>query len=308
MKPLVVVVGPTAVGKSALALHLAGELGGEIIGADSRQIYRFMDIGTAKPTVEERAQVPHHLIDIVDPDQEFAIAQFQEMAYQTIDRIHQAGGIPLLVGGTGLYIRAVTEGLKIPQVSPDPEFRAILAEKANKEGYQALFVDLQTVDPVSASRIDPRNVRRVIRALEVFKVTGIPFSSHQVKEPPPYDIFTFGLTRPRAELYERIDRRVDIMVKAGLVSEVERLVEMGYGFHLPSMSGIGYRQIGLFLEGKLNLQEAVQMVKYETHRYTRQQNNWFRLENPDIRWLSPGEEALSSALGEVTGYLSSLVV
>ena len=296
---LVVIVGPTAVGKSALALRLADALGGEIVSADSRLVYRYMDIGTAKPTPQEQALVRHHVIDLVDPDEEYTLARFQADAYRAIDGILARGRLPLLVGGTGLYVRAVVDGLRIPQVEPQPELRAALEERARREGAEHIHRELERLDPLSARRIDPRNVRRVIRALEVHRVTGKPFSHFQQASPPPYPILMIGLTADREDLYRRIDDRVDAQLAAGLVDENRRLLAMGYDYHLPSMSGLGYRQIGMYLRGEVGLSRAVEILKFETHRFARQQYTWFRLDDRRIHWLKNGPRATDQALGLV---------
>jgi tRNA dimethylallyltransferase len=281
---LLVIVGPTAVGKTELAVRLGKALGGEVVSADSRQVYRGMDIGTAKPTAEERAQTPHHLIDIRDPDEPLSLAEYQALAYQSIDTLlpHK---LPLLVGGTGQYVHSVVEGWGIPAVPPDEELRAELYAEAETSGYQALHARLRTLDPVTARRIDSRNVRRVVRALEVCLIAGQPISRLQSKTPPPYHILQIGLTRPRQALYRRVDARVEAMMAAGLVKEVRRLVETGYGWHLPAMSSLGYREIGAYLRDEISLEEAVQRIKRETRRFIRQQYNWFRLTDPRIHWF-----------------------
>ncbi|MBI4318628.1 MAG: tRNA (adenosine(37)-N6)-dimethylallyltransferase MiaA [Chloroflexi bacterium] len=293
--PLIAIVGPTAVGKSELALQLAIDLGGEIVSADSRQVYRYMDIGTAKPTPEEQRLVPHHLIDVVDPDEEYTLANFQEDAYSAIDQILASRRLSFLVGGTGLYVRAVLEGLDIPRIEPDAEFRRRLERLAAEQGADHLHRELVSVDPIAAAKIDPRNVRRVIRALEVFHFTGRPISELQGSHPPPYDLLIMGLTCARQELYRRIDDRVDWQVAHGLVEETQRLVAMGYGYGLPSMSGLGYRQIGMYLRGEITLPQAIELIKFETHRFARQQFNWFRLGDPKIRWLQRGSDTLDRA-------------
>mgnify|MGYP001142844987 CR=1 FL=1 len=284
MKRLVAIVGPTAVGKSGLALRLAQTINGEIVCADSRQVYRYMDIGTAKPSPEEQALVPHYLIDVVDPDQDFSIALYQQLAYQAIEGIHQRGKLALLVGGSGLYIWSVLEGWVIPRVPPDPRFRHDLVERAAKEGSLALYNELREVDPAAAQRIDPRNVRRVIRALEVCR-SGPPFSQLGRKEAPPFETSIIGLTTEREDLYRRIDSRVDDMIGQGLVSEVHGLVERGYGFDLPAMSGIGYKQIGMFLREEVDLSVAIQQIKLESHRFARRQYSWFHLNDERIHWF-----------------------
>ncbi len=285
MNRLLAIVGPTGIGKSRLALNLAQAFQGEIVSADSRQVYRYMDIGTAKPSREERALVPHHLIDIVNPDEDFSLAQYQHLAYQAINDIHHRGKLPLLVGGSGLYVWAVLEGWKIPEVPPSTEFRRSLEEKVAGGGLPELLKELAEVDPVAVQRIDPRNVRRVIRALEVHQNAGAPISRLQKKSPPPYQTLIIGLTAGRAELYRRIDARVDRMIEQGLVEEVKKLLEMGYSLSLPAMSGIGYKQIGMYLNGEMTLPEATQKIKVETHRFVRHQYNWFRLKDERLKWF-----------------------
>ncbi len=285
MNRLVAIVGPTGVGKSRLALRLAQAFDGEIVSADSRQVYRYMDIGTAKPTRQELSLVPHHLINIVNPDEGFSLAQYQRLAYRAIDDIHQRGKLAILVGGSGLYVWSVVEGWGIPQVPPDLGFRQSLEKKAAEAGKDELYRELVEVDPVAAQRIDRRNVRRVIRAIEVHRGTGAPFSRLQHKQAPPYKTLIIGLTADRAELYRRVDLRVDEMIKLGLVEEVKKLVSMGYDFNLPAMSGIGYRQIGMFLRGELTLAAAIQQIKFGTHRLVRYQYTWFQLKDDRILWF-----------------------
>ncbi len=285
MNHLVAVVGPTGIGKSRLALCLARSFEGEIVGADSRQIYRHMDIGTAKSSREELSLVPHHLINILNPDEDFSLAQYQELAYRVISDIHQRNKLPILVGGSGMYVWSILEGWGIPRVPPDLEFRRSLEERATSAGKDELYRELEEIDPVSAQRIDRRNVRRTIRALEVHRGTGTPSSELQYKKTPPFNILIVGLTTDREELYRRIDLRVDEMIKQGLVDEVEKLMNMGYDFNIPAMSGIGYKQIGMFLNGELTLAMATQQIKFETHRFVRHQYNWFRLKDERIDWF-----------------------
>lgn len=282
---LVVIVGPTGIGKSALALRLASDLAAvrpaEIVSADSRQIYRGMDIGTAKPTPAELAQAPHHLIDILDPDQGFSLAEYQERAYASIDKAVRRDHLPMLVGGTGQYVRAVVEGWRIPRVAPDPEFRARLQAESEREGHLALYQRLIEIDPAAAEFVDARNVRRVIRALEVCDKSGRPFSEQRGQEPPPYTILAIGLTMEREALYQRVDARVDRMVAQGLVDEVRGLVSRppagrGYDWSLPAMSSLGYAQLRDFFEGSASLDQCIDKIKYDTHRFIRQQYAWFR--------------------------------
>ena len=281
---VLVIVGPTAVGKTATSIRLGQAFDGEVISADSRQIYRLMDIGTAKATAEEQAALPHHLIDIVDPDEELTLPHYQRLAAEAIGDIWSRGKLPILVGGTGLYVRALLEGWTVPRVPPNEPLRAQLRDVAQRQGHAALHASLAMVDPVAAERIDSRNVRRVVRALEVYHATGAPISSLQDKRPPAYRVLKVGLTLPRAALYTRIDARVERMIAQGLVDEVRALVARGYGCDLPSMSGLGYRQIGTHLRGEASLAEAVAQIKRHTRRFVRQQYNWFRLTDDGIQW------------------------
>lgn len=291
LPPLVVLLGPTAVGKTELSLQLAERFHGEIVGADSRQIYQGMDIGTAKPTPEERARVPHHLIDLFPPDQIFTLAEYQQLAYAAIDAIHARGRVPFLVGGTALYVRAVVEGLRIPEVPPDPALRAELEAVLAEQGREELFRRLAAHDPATAATIDRNNPRRLLRALEIVLLTGRSKVELEGADPPPYAILQLGLTRPRAALYARIDRRVEQMVEAGWVEETARLLDQGYAPTLPAMTSLGYREIAAYLRGEMDLAAAVTRIQVETHRYVRHQLTWFRrmrgitwfdLETPDV--------------------------
>ena len=295
MNHLVAIVGPTAIGKSKLALELAQNLAGEIVSADSRQVYRYLDIGTAKPNKEELALVPHYLIDVINPEENFSLAQYQKLAYQTIEDIQRRDKLPLLVGGSGLYIWSVLEGWVIPKVPPDLKFRQKLERKVSETGKDGLYEELLAVDPAAAQKIGRHNVRRLIRALEVERTTGIPFSQLQTKKAPPYSVLIIGLTAARVGLYRRIDLRIDEMIRLGLVEDVKKLLDMGYDLSLPAMSGIGYRQIGLYLKGELPLSVAIQKIKYETHRFVRHQYAWFRLQDKRIKWFDT-EKLVSSEI------------
>jgi tRNA dimethylallyltransferase len=303
MNELIALVGPTAVGKTAMAIRLGQRLKIEVVSADSRQIYRGLDIGTAKPTAQERQRVPHHLIDIVEPDETLTLAQYQALAGNAINDIQQRGCLPLLVGGTGQYVRAVLEGWQVPQVPPDPHLRQRLEQEAKALGSQAFHERLRAVDPVAADAIDPRNVRRVIRALEVYQKTGRPISELQRKEPPPYRVLQIGLTLPRAELYRRIDSRIDQMLEKGLVEEVRSLLAQGYSADLPAMSSLGYRQITSYLRGESTLDEAARQIKRETRRFVRQQYVWFRLDDPAIHWFDAWGEVETNLLKTITAFL-----
>ncbi len=301
LPPLIVLVGPTAVGKTATAVGVCREYRGEIISADSRQIYRKLDIGTAKPTRDEQAAVPHHLIDVIDPDRTLGVAEYQARAYAAIQDVLRRGGVPFLVGGSGQYVRAVVQGWSVPRVPPDYELRTQLEAEARRLGAEGFHARLAAVDPAAAARIDPRNVRRVMRAMEVFLKTGVPISRQQRAQPPPYRVLQIGLTMPRQQLYERIDARVERMMADGLLAEVRELTAQGYGLDLPAMSGLGYRQLGHHLTGQLCLEEAVQLIKKETRRFVRRQYNWFRLIDPDICWVdASGADALP-AVGRLAG-------
>ncbi len=305
--PLIAVVGPTAAGKSGLALHLAQRFGGEIVNADSRLVYRHMDIGTGKPSAEELSRVPHHLVNIADPDETYSLALYLEQASRAVQDIHSRGRLPFLVGGTGQYVWALLEGFSAPQVAPNPALRAELEGQAHEEGSEALWEHLREVDPEAAARIDHRNVRRVARALEVYLETGVPFSQARRRERPPYNSLILGLTLERKTLYDRIDRRVEAMVEDGWPEEVVRLLEMGYTPDLPSMSSLGYREMAAHLGGELPLEQAIERIKTATHRYARRQYGWFRLKDPRIHWLeSDGEGLADKALRLIEDFLAKL--
>lgn len=292
MGTVLVILGPTAVGKTSLSLQIAQQFDGEIISADSRLFYRGMDIGTAKPTAEEQALVPHHLIDICNPDETLTLGEYQRLAYQTIDAVLENGRLPILVGGTGQYVKAVVEGWGIPKVAPHPDLREALEALGGPE----LARWLQLLDPAAAEKIDARNVRRVIRALEVTLVTGKPITELQRKTPPPYKIQMIGLIRERESLYQRIDQRVDHMMASGLLAELEGLRDAGYGRFLPAMSGLGYQQLWAYLAGEMTLAESVERIKFETHRFARQQNTWFRQDDPRIDWFDMAREGVETAV------------
>jgi tRNA dimethylallyltransferase len=289
LPPLIAIVGPTAVGKTELALQLAERLNGEIVSADSRLFYRGMDIGTAKPSAAEMARVAHHLIDVADPDETWSLAVFQQKARAAIDSIHQKGKLPFLVGGTGQYIRAVTQGWTPPEVAPDPRLRVLLEKLKDEHGDKGIYWlhdKLRLLDPVAAEKIDARNVRRTVRALEVIFTTGQPFSAQRGQSDSPYRLFTIGLLRPRAELYERVDQRIEAMFAQGLLDEVRSLLQKNYAADLPSMSAIGYREAAAVLQGKMTLEEAKTQMKRLTRIFVRRQANWFRETDPQIRWFT----------------------
>jgi tRNA dimethylallyltransferase len=272
---LVVVAGPTAVGKTRLGIELGLRFGGEVVNADSRYFYRGMDVGVAKPDRAERRDVPHHLIDILDPADEMSLAVYQELAMAAIAAILSRGRLPLLVGGTPLYVNAVVEGWRIPRVPPDPAFRARLEAEAARIGPAALTARLAQVDPIAAER-SGANLRRVIRALEIHEATGVAMSAQEGKGPRPFTTLEFGLSMPREALYAAIDRRVDDQIARGLVSEVRALLDGGLPPEAPAMSALGYRQLVPYLLGETTLDEAVTRIKSDTHRYVRHQETWLR--------------------------------
>jgi tRNA dimethylallyltransferase len=284
---LVVIAGPTAVGKTFAGIELALRFNGEVINADSRYLYRGMDIGVAKPNALERRGVPHHVIDVVDPGDEMSLATYQQLAYSAIDQTIGRGHLPILVGGTPLYINAVVEGWRIPEVSPDWPFRKRLEEEAAEFGVDRLQDRLNDVDPIAAERCGT-NLRRIIRALEIYEATGRPMSSLEGKGPRPYETLELWLTMPRQRLHQAVDKRVDDQIANGLVEEVRTLLEGGLDPAAPSMSSLGYRQLVPFIEGEQSLEEAVQQIKVDTHRYVRHQETWLR-RNPRLQKIDVTE-------------------
>jgi tRNA dimethylallyltransferase len=297
MKPLIVILGPTAVGKTETAIQLAERLDGEIVSADSRLFYRGMDIGTAKPTPAEMARVRHHLIDVANPNETWSLAVFQQKAREAIEDIQQRGRLPLLVGGTGQYVRAVTEGWLPPEVEPDERLRDILEkmkDEKGEEGNQWLHDRLRTLDAPAADKIDPRNVRRTIRALEVILTTGRRFSEQRGMSESPYQLIQVGLRRSREELYQRVDARIDAMFEGGFLQETQKLLEAGYSPSLPSMSGIGYRECVAVLQGQMRLEDAKIQIRRITRVFVRRQSNWFKEDDPQIRWFEAGKTPIET--------------
>ena len=301
--PLIVIVGPTAVGKTGLAIELAERLNGEIISADSRLFYRGMDIGTAKPSAAEMARVRHHLIDVAQPDEIWSLALFQEAASAAVAEIHQRGKLPLLVGGTGQYIRAVTQGWTPPEVTPQPQLRAALEALAAEYDSYWLHDKLRLLDPAAAEKIDARNVRRTVRALEVIFTTGERFSAQGGVSDSPYRLITVGLKRPRPGLYARVDERIDSMFENGLLYEVQKLLDQGYSPTLPTLSAIGYRECVAVLQGTMTLEEAKIQIRKMTRIFVRRQGNWFKEDDPQIRWFEMGDETVA----EVEDYLRKIL-
>jgi len=284
--PLILIVGPTAVGKTEIAIQLAEHLNGEIVSADSRLFYRGMDIGTAKPARVEQMRVRHHLIDIADPDDTLSLAVFQQKAREAITDIHARGKIPFLVGGTGQYIRAVTEGWSPPEVKADERLRDELEKMKDAKGIEWLHDKLRNLDPAAAEKIDARNYRRTIRALEVILTTGRRFSDQRVQSESVYQLITIGLTRPRAELYERVDQRIDAMFANGFLDEVKSLLAKGYSTSLPTLSAIGYRECIKVVNGELNEEQAKVEIRRATRVFVRRQANWFKESDPNIKWFN----------------------
>jgi len=290
-KPFIIIIaGPTGVGKTRTAIYLAEALGAEIISADAMQVYRRMDIGTAKPTVEEQARVRHHLIDIVEPDEPFSAARFKQLADRVIKHLHRAGVVPFVVGGTGLYIKALTRGL-FEADEVDESIRARLLSEAEAHGTAALHARLKKVDREAACRIHPNDSYRIIRALEVFEATGCPISSLQKQHgfsDTSYRALKVGLFLERPVLYDRIDSRVDEMMDSGFVGEVRGLLEQGFSPELKSMQSIGYRHVAEFLRGGISRDDMVEQLKRDTRRYAKRQLTWFRAD-PGMVWFTPSD-------------------
>lgn len=286
-KPLVVLTGPTAVGKTALSVKLAKELNMEIVSADSIQVYKYMDIGSAKVTAEEMDGVKHYLIDCLDPGDEFNVSVFKDMAKEAIESIYSKGKCPLIVGGTGFYIQALLKDVDFESEEGDPSYRAYLTDLAKEKGNDYLNQCLKEVDPISAEKIHANNVKRTIRALEFYKLHGYPISEHNEKEMAsvsPYNYAYFVLNDKRELLYERINKRVDLMVSAGLLDEVKKLMDMGYDRKLVSMQGIGYKEVCAYLDGEISLDEAIYLIKLESRHFAKRQLTWFRREK-DVTWI-----------------------
>jgi tRNA dimethylallyltransferase len=298
-RPLVLVVGPTAVGKSAIAMALAQALGTEILTADSRQVFRGLDIGTDKPPVEARGGVPHRLIDLVEPDQPFNAGIFRRHALAEIERLYGERKLPLVVGGTGLYVRALLRGLcDVPET--DLPTRARLMEQVKQEGRERMYRELQKVDPATAKRVHPNDEPKVLRALEIHQRSGKRLSEVQKHHRFGDDSFTslvVGLTRERAALYRRIESRVEQLFASGLVDETRRLLARGYSRDSAAMKGVGYRQVAGFVAGEYDLAEAVRRLKRDTRRFAKRQMTWFRKE-PNVEWLSIEEEESATAVAE----------
>ncbi len=290
------IVGPTGVGKTDLSLEIAGKLNADIISADSRYFYKGMDIGTAKPSREEQARVPHHLINVAEIGQPWSLAEFKKAALTAMEDIWERKQLPLVVGGTGQYIRALIEGWDIPARPPDPELRRVLSEWANILGEKELHQQLSILDPAAAEKIDYRNVRRTVRALEVILHTGRKFSEQRNRIPIDYSYKIAGLRLPRTDLYRRIDERIEKMISSGFIEEVQTLLDNGYSLKDSPLSAIGYKEIVLYLNGENTLDESIAAIKKRTRQFVRRQANWFKEDDERIRWFdvstNPEDEIL----------------
>ena len=298
-KSVVVLVGPTAVGKTELAIRLAEKLGGEIVSADSRLLYRGMDIGTAKPTKSEMARATHHMIDLAEPDDIWSLATFQQKRLATIDDIQARGKLPIVAGGTGQYIRSMMEGWIIPTVLPDARMREVLERWGLEIGAAELHRRLSLIDPEATAKMDANNLRRSIRALEVMFTTGELFSTQKDKQPPDLDFKLIGLSRPREELYARVDERIEAMFEQGLVEEVRALLEKGYNETLPTLSAIGYREVIRHLHGEITLEETKVQMRKKTREFIRRQANWFKPNDPLIEWHQMTPDPLEKVMQSI---------
>lgn len=292
--PLVVIAGPTASGKTTLSVEVANMLNSEIVSADSVQVYKYLNIGSAKPTEEEKQGVVHHLMDEIDPMQEFSVADYTQLAHECILKIHESGKIPVMVGGTGLYINSVVDDVEFGEVDTDEVLRKELTEVAQQKGGEHLLNILSEFDEVSAKRLHPNNVRRIVRAIEFYRLTGMPISKHQEitkQRESRYDSLIFALDWNRQVLYNRIDKRVDIMMNDGLIDEVQDLKEKGYTKELSSMKGIGYKEVFDYLDSVYTYDELLEVMKRESRRYAKRQLTWFRRDER-IHWISPEDEPI----------------
>lgn len=302
---VLVIVGPTGVGKTRFAVRVGEAVGAHVVSEDSRQAYRFMDIGTAKPSLREQAAVPHHGLDLVAPSESWTLAQQQRLTYSTLDLLRSSGIPAMLVGGTGQYIRAALEGWSVPEVPPDPALRALLGARAAADGAAVLHEELRAVDPHAAEGIMPGDVRRMVRALEVWTSTGRLPSELRTSQPPPYQFRVVGLTRERAALYRGVDERVDRMVREGLLDEVRRLLDAGYAWEQPPMRSIGYGELEPYFVRGEPLKSCLERMKYNTHGLIRRQYIWFRRLG-DVRWLDAADGAsCGAAARELAHWLSS---
>lgn len=305
IKPILVIAGPTASGKSDLAFKLASQFNGEIINADSRQVYIGMEIGTNSPDQEYFSIIPHHLFSFLKPDEKFNVGLYKPMAIKKIYEVQQKGKLAIIVGGTGQYIWSLLEGWNIPNVSPDLEYRRLLEQKSNTGPNDGLYEELMKIDPGSGLTINRNNKRRIIRALEIFKVTGIPASTLKTKTPPQWKYLLIGLTMERTKLYSASDKQIDNMFNQGWIDEVKALISKGYDWELSSMSSLGFKEIGDYIKGEKSLEETIKMIKTDTHRFIRSQYGWFRLNDKRIHWINHSPTDTSYAINLVRKKLYS---
>ncbi len=300
MKPkVVVIVGPTASGKTAVSIELAKKINGEIISADSMQIYKYMDIGTAKPTLEEMQGIKHYMLDVVMPNETFNVAKYKSMAESAIEEILKKGKVPIIVGGTGLYINTLVDGIEFADVPGDEEYRNELIEKGYREGAMSIYKELEKVDSESAKKIDPNNIRRVARALEIYKVTGKTKTQLDIesRKEVKYDYRLFGMEWDRETLYNRIDLRVDKMIEAGLIDEVRNVTEK-FKISNTAVQGLGYKEVIEYLKGNISYEEMIEKLKLETRHYAKRQLTWFRRDKR-IKWIKPDENATCVIINEL---------
>ena len=299
---IILLVGPTAVGKTEISLEIAESLNAEIISADSRLLYKGMNIGTAKPIESEMARVPHHLINVAEIDQPWSIAVYLQRAFEIVDEIWAQGKLPLFVGGTGQYIRAIIEGWDIPEIPPNPKLRDVVREWGESIGSQALYDKLQIIDPKAAEAIEPNNLRRIVRAFEVIFSTGEMFSLEKGRKTINFKYKIVGLNRDRSSLYKRIDLRIEKMIEDGFVEEARGFLAAGFTGNEPPLSAIGYKQIIQYINGVISLEEAIMIIKRKTRQYVRRQANWFKPDDARIRWF----EAEKANLNEIIAFIQSL--
>ena len=304
-KKVLVIVGPTGVGKSALALNIANVLKGEIVSTDSRLLYKGMDIGTDKPSKEILSSIPHHLIDIVEPNETWTLAEFNREVEKTIEWTLKNGKLPILVGGTGQYFRSLVEGWEIPEIEPNQEMRKAIEDWGMELGAIELHRKMSILDGTSGESIQPQNMRRTIRALEVIFSTGRKFSELRVRKAPIYDFKVIGISRQREELYRVIDEKIDKMFEIGFISEVETLLQKGYTKGLPAMSAIGYREVMQYLDGEITLEEAKMIMKRKTRQFVRRQANWFNKENKAIEWFEIPPDPTDAVIKSVQSWQMS---
>ena len=301
--PLIVILGPSAVGKTKISIDVAEYFAAEIVSADSTLVYRGMDIGTAKPSLEERARVPHHMIDIANLDEIWSLGRFQAEAFNIINDIHERNHLPIVVGGTGQYMRAITQGWHPPEVVPDQYLRKVLYRWKEKVGTEGLHYRLSVIDPEAAAGIDHRNVRRTVRALEVIFLSGKRFSELRTRNSTLYSILRIGLTRPRNELYLRVDQRIQKMFDDGFVNKVQYLLDRGYSSDLPAFSAIGYQEVIDLLENRIDKFEAIERIKKRTRVLIRHQANWFKQSDPEIYWINVNENAYRKIIAIIEDWL-----